>query len=340
MILCGAAGGYAVNSLGVPAGWLSGAMVATAVLAAAGVAVPLSASLRRTALAGTGIALGSAITPQMLRGFADYPLSLALMSLSVAGATWVGTRMLERLPGWTRATAFFSSVPGALSYVFIVASDTEGADLARIAVVQVLRVFLLMGLVPIVVAETGAPLMPLPSGPIDSLSLLAGMIAGGAALGYLLERAQLAAGMMFGAMAVTGVAHATGFAPGRPPPEFTQAAQVLIGTWVGARFVGFDWALLGKSLRASLGSFAAAVLIAVACAGLATLLLRIPFAQALVAFSPGGLEAMSILSIALGLNPVFVSAHHLARFMLISVTLPFIVRRWIASRPPTHESPR
>ena len=330
MIVCGAVGGYATASLGIPAGWLSGAMFMTAALAATGWAVPLSATVRRTALAGTGIALGSAITPAMLRGFLEYPLTLALMSVSVAGATWTGTRILERVPGWTRATAFFAAVPGALSYVFIVASDTDAADLPRIAVVQVIRVFLLMGLVPIVVAETGTPLVVPPIGPIDSLPLLALMIALGASFGYALERVRLAAGMMFGTMIVTGLAHATGFAPGRPPPEFTRAAQILIGTWVGARFIGFDWALFGRSLAASLGSFVIAVLIAGVCAGIATAWLGIPFAQSLVAFAPGGLEAMSILSIALGLNPVFVSAHHLARFMLISVTLPFVVRRWIA----------
>ena len=59
---------------------------------------------------------------------------------------------------------------------------------------------------------------------------------------------------------------------------------------------------------------------------------RSPFAQALVAFSPGGLEAMSLLSIALGLDPLFVSAHHLARFILISVTLPFVLRRYVLPR--------
>ena len=57
------------------------------------------------------------------------------------------------------------------------------------------------------------------------------------------------------------------------------------------------------------------------------------FAQTLVAFSPGGLESMSLLSIALALDPLFVSAHHLARFILISVTLPVALRRWVRPRP-------
>lgn len=326
----GAVGGFGTAALGIPAGWLSGAMFATAALAAVGVAVPFSTAVRRTALVGSGIAIGSAVTPAMLRGLASYPGTLALMTLAVAGVTWSGTRLLARLDGWSRPTAFFASVPGALSYVFTVATETETADLPRIAVVQVMRVFLLMGLVPLLVAETGAPLVAPPSPVVDPLPTLFALIGLGGALGLVLERARVAAGMMFGVMIVAAVAHASGLAPGRPPPAFTEAAQILVGTWVGARFVGFDWRLLGRSLFASSGSFLVAMAISAVCAGAGSALFRIPFAQALVAFAPGGLEAMSLLSIALGLDPLFVSAHHLARFILISVTLPFVLRRWIA----------
>lgn len=332
-ILGGAAGGFATAALGVPAGWLSGAMFATAVLAALGIAVPLSNHIRRVTFVGSGIAIGSAVTPAMLRGFAAYPGTLALMALSVAGATWSGTRLLSRLDGWSRETAFFASVPGALSYVFSVAAETPGADLPRIAVVQVMRVFLLMGLVPLLVAETGAPLIAPAPGPIDPLPVLLALLVFGAALGFVLERARVTAGMMFGAMIVAAVAHGTGIAPGRPPPAFTEAAQILIGVWVGARFVGFDWSLLGRSLVASFGSFLAAIAITALCAGAAAGVFDIPFAQALVAFSPGGLESMSLLSIALALDPLFVSAHHLARFILISATLPLALRRWVRPRP-------
>ena len=328
-ILGGAAGGFATAALGVPAGWLSGAMFATACLAALGVAVPLSEAVRRVTFVGSGIAIGSAVTPAMLRGFAAYPGTLALMAVSVAGATWSGAWLLSRLDGWSRETAFFASVPGALSYVFSVAAETSGADLPRIAVVQVMRVFLLMGLVPLLVAETGAPLIAPAPGPIDPLPVLLALLVLGAALGFVLERARVTAGMMFGAMIVAALAHGTGIAPGRPPPVFTEAAQILVGAWVGVRFVGFDWGLLGRSLVAAFGSFLAAIAITAVCAGVATYVFGLPFAQTLVAFAPGGLESMSLLSIALALDPLFVSAHHLARFILISVKLPFVLKRWV-----------
>ena len=45
----------------------------------------------------------------------------------------------------------------------------------------------------------------------------------------------------------------------------------------------------------------------------------------LVAYAPGGLEAMTILAFALHLDPAFVGAHHLWRFLYVSVMMPLAV---------------
>ena len=42
--------------------------------------------------------------------------------------------------------------------------------------------------------------------------------------------------------------------------------------------------------------------------------------------SAGGLEAMTMMAFALGLDPLFVGAHHIGRFLLISLSLPFAAR--------------
>lgn len=325
--------GAAVAAVGVPAGWLSGAMIGTAALAALGLAEPLSTPFRWAAMVSSGVAIGAAVTPEMLQKIAAYPLSIAVMSASVAISTFACAKILARAPGWSRSTAFFASVPGALSYVFAVAATQEEADLSRIAVVQVLRVFLLMGLVPLIVAESTTVAGAVQTGPIDPLSTLLVLTLLGAAAGYAMERGRVAGGMLFGAMLVSGGAHALSLA-GRPPPLVAIVAQVLIGAWVGVRFIGFDWRLFARSAPAALGSFFVAVAIAGIFAILAGLILSLPFAQTLLAFSPGGLEAMTLLAFALGIDPLYVGAHHLARFLLISFTLPFALKFWMRGAKP------
>ena len=330
LTIAGAAlAGAGVAAVGVPAGWLSGAMMGTALLAALRVAEPLSEPFRWAAMVSSGVAIGAAVTPQMLQKIAAYPVSIAIMAASVAISTFACAKMLERAPGWSRSTAFFASVPGALSYVFAVAATDEKADLSRIAVVQVLRVFLLMGFVPLIVAESGASLGGAPNGPIDPLPTLALLTIFGGLVGYMMERAKVAGGMLFGAMLVSGGAHALSIAPGSPPPIVAILAQVLIGAWVGARFIGFDWRLFAKSAPAALGSFFVAVAVVGFFAVGAGVLLSLPFAQTLLAFSPGGLEAMTLLAFAMGIDPLYVGAHHLARFLLISFTLPLALRFWM-----------
>ena len=52
-----------------------------------------------------------------------------------------------------------------------------------------------------------------------------------------------------------------------------------------------------------------------------------------IAFAPGGLEAMTLLAFSLGLDPLYVGSHHLARFILISLSLPFVLRLVLGPAP-------
>ena len=316
------------NQLGVPAGWMSGAMVAMAILACFDKAEKLAEPVRVVAMLASGIAIGAGMTPQMLHGFGRYPASMALMACAVVAITITGALIMRRVPGFSRETAFFSAIPGALSYVFAVAITTT-ADLPRIAVVQVLRVFVLMAVLPLIVAQTGVAVASPSASVFDPLWLVALMFPASLLVGLALERAGVAGGLLFGAMVVSGVLHGSGFAPGHLPALVALAAQVLVGAWSGARFAGFDWRLLGRLVFVSLGSCALAISLAAGFAGCATLWLHIPFAQALLAFAPGGLEAMTLLAFALGVDPLFVGAHHLARFVLISLALPVVARFWL-----------
>jgi uncharacterized membrane protein AbrB (regulator of aidB expression) len=58
-----------------------------------------------------------------------------------------------------------------------------------------------------------------------------------------------------------------------------------------------------------------------------------------IAYAPGGLEAMTILAFALNLDPVYVGVHQTARFIVISLLVPVAVhhlrRRKRLPKPPS-----
>ena len=151
------------------------------------------------------------------------------------------------------------------------------------------------------------------------------------------RRFRIAPPFLYSAIGVSALAHGLGIAPGRPDPIVQIGAQALVGAWVGTRFIGFDWTLLRSLLPAAFFAFAGALLAAVAFAAATAALIKAPFVQVLVAFAPGGLEAMTMMAFALGLDPLFVGVHHFARFLLISAALPIVAKALGSTSRPSRQ---
>ena len=110
----------------------------------------------------------------------------------------------------------------------------------------------------------------------------------------------------------------------------------MIGAFIGQRFRGLEGMSVLRAAPAALLSFAASLALSALGAAAVTVLVGVPFGETAVAFAPGGLEAMTVLAFALGLDPVYVGVHHLARFLLVGALVPIAFRWWPALRrkPP------
>ena len=51
-----------------------------------------------------------------------------------------------------------------------------------------------------------------------------------------------------------------------------------------------------------------------------------PIANIVVAFSPGAQDTMMVLALALHLDPVYVAAHHVARFVVTALSIALAAR--------------
>jgi hypothetical protein len=52
---------------------------------------------------------------------------------------------------------------------------------------------------------------------------------------------------------------------------------------------------------------------------------QVRLSDVVVAFAPGAMDAMLALALTLHIDPVFVGAHHLSRFIFVSIVTPGIV---------------
>ena len=61
------------------------------------------------------------------------------------------------------------------------------------------------------------------------------------------------------------------------------------------------------------------------------MLMSVRAADAVLAFAPGAQDTMMVLALALHLDPVFVGALQLSRFLLVSMLVPFLAHRIAAA---------
>jgi uncharacterized membrane protein AbrB (regulator of aidB expression) len=78
-------------------------------------------------------------------------------------------------------------------------------------------------------------------------------------------------------------------------------------------------------ISAALGSFAIAILVSAMFVAVIVLTTHVRAADLIVAFAPGAMDAMLALALTLHIDPIFVGAHHLSRFVFVTIAIPGIV---------------
>ena len=325
-LVIGSAGGALFLWANLPGGLISGAMIAVGVAAIAGRPLSLPPILTQSVLLLLGISLGSLVSRQLLQHIGTYPLTVGLLALATFCSTLGSSLYLQRMHGWDRTSAFLAASPGALSQITMLAME-RGADVSAIAVVQTMRVIILTAALPLLLTVTGlAPSSP-PAAAIAVASPLelAGLIAAAIAVALLLRLMNFPASWMFGAMIGSSVLHGTGMVEGGLPPSLRGIALIGIGALIGTRFARMKTSILLSHVNAALASFAIAIAISAAFVGVIVLSTHVGFADTIVAFAPGAMDAMLALALTLHIDPIFVGAHHLSRFVFVTIATPGII---------------
>lgn len=329
-----AVGGWIFWYLRMPLAFMIGAMIFCTVAALAGVKVQTPGRLRFVMITVLGVMLGSAFTPEALANFDRWLPSLATLIVFIVLVAGVISYTLRRHYGWDPVTAYFSGMPGGFS-VMVILAEGFGGDDRKVALIHAVRIMLTVMTIPFWfrLFEGYEPSATGPTGALadvgyQDLAVLAACAVIGFPVGRLLR---LPSAAMLGPTLVSGLVHYFGLTHATPPSEIINIAQVVIGASVGCRFVGVSilsvlgvvWIGIVSTLFMILAATGAAYLLA-NTTGLA-------FDAVLLAFAPGGLAEMTLISLALGIDVAFVSTHHMLRiaFMMITGPLAFrILKRW------------
>ena len=328
----GAAGAGLGWVLSFPVYLLTGPAAVATALGLAGVRLGLPDGLRGAAFVVIGTGIGAGVDPRATAALLTWPVAFAVLAAMLVGLMAVSQQMLWRVFGFSRRDAVLAAAPGHLSYVLSIGAAT-GSDVARIAVVQSIRLLALTFLVPLAALALGIEVTGtiLPPGATMGPGQTAALLLAGLAAGGILHRLGVPAPLLLGALATSTLAHLTDLTPGTLAPWLAVPGFAILGTLIGSRFAGVPLGVL----RRAVGAGAAVTVLAVGVSALAALavaaIIGMPPAHLLIAFAPGGFETMIAIGAVLGASPGFVAACHVARLLILSVLVPWMLPRDPAS---------
>jgi hypothetical protein len=324
-ILIAALGGLAATLLGLPAGWLMGGALAVTVAAMAGVPVAMPGRVRDVAFVLIGMSMGASVAPDSLTLLRSWPISLLGLAVElvviIALTGWMLTKLFRLDPG----TAYLSSFPGHLSFVMSIASAGVG-DARQIAIIQVIRIFMLTIVVPL--GSVFLPIdhfaVPAPTSFLSVWELLA-LAAGCVLVGLVFIRLKVPAGLVLGSMAAATAAKLGGLYDGSIPGPLVIGTFILTGALIGSRFAGITRKEFVQAAKGGVIATGMTVGIVTLVAWVVSLLVDMPYGQLWLGLSPGALEGMGALGIALGYDTAFIAAHHVIRLLMLSFAIPLVV---------------
>lgn len=342
-ILAGATGGAVAAWVGIPLAWMVGAMLACTVAAVLSlerpvltVAVPLT--LRRAMIAVLGVMLGAGFTPDLLTRVADWWSTVAGLVLYVLVSSAAAVLYCQRIGRLGQTTGFFSAMPGGLGEMMLLL-DSYGGNPRVLAIMHGVRIMLLVITLPWILQAIEGPILQDQAATaaaghvLPDISDLAIMVAC-AGVGWLVAaRLRIPAATLVGPLLLSAAVHLTGVTAASVPQELVAAAQVVVGASIGCRFAGSEWPLLRKAFVLSLGLIALLLVLCIAGAWLLHVATGVPLANCVLAFAPGGLAEMTLIALAMDIDPAFVATHHVIRIILLVLFAP-IAYRLLYGPPP------
>lgn len=320
-----AVGGFLALLVGVPAGLLAGGALAVSIATLAGFRTAVPDRIRNAIFVLVGLSMGASVAPDSLSLMSQWPVTLVALVLELVLIVVAVGFVLQKIFRLDRGTAYLSSFPGHLSMIMALAASGVGQP-RQIVVIQVTRVMILTLAVPVGALLVAHPVPDVASAPeIMSVVELALIGAGCALTGWVFSRLNVPAAYVLGSMGFATVAKLAGLYDGAMHPWLVNLTLISIGAVIGSRFAGLTRAELQGAALGGLVSTALTIGIVTLFALGAAQLVDIPFGQIWIGLSPGALETMGALGVALGYDTAFIAAHQVARLLLLGFGIPLVV---------------
>lgn len=336
LLAIGTLGGEAAYALSLPLPFMIGSLMATAAVAILAPArfpegYLFPNKFRTTVITLIGVAIGSRVSPEVLSGAAVYIPSLLAILLFVPLSHMAGYRILRHAGGYDRTDAFFGAAPGGFVESITMAEEA-GADIRHVAMLHFLRIILVIVIVPFLMslylghAVGSAQGARLGDTGFDATGLAIAVAAAGVGYG-LGQIVHLPARHIIGPIIVAAILAGGGLAQPQVPGVLVAAAQIVIGTSLGARFAGASLRMLSRAFGLSLLLVTASLLLGLLIAWILHMMTGLATEALILSFTPGGVTEMALIALAISGNSAIVVAHHVLRIITTVLMMSTFLRR-------------
>ena len=317
--------------LGLPSPALFGGLLAGLVRALGirrRIAVPAPAMTAAQAV--VGVSMGALVDPATLSAVAANWLPVLLVTVGTLVLSLLAGLTLRLQPGISPVTGAFALIAGGASGIIVMAREL-GADERMVAVLQYLRVLLIVVLMPVIAtvlygASPSSGSSAGADGPGWPIGLLftVGCGVAGLVVGRL---TRLPVPALLGPLVLAAALDLSGVGKGAEVPALVgTAAFLVIGLQVGLSFTRESLATIGRALPLALGVILGLI---AASAGLGAVLAATTGASTLdgyLATTPGGLYAVLATATDSGADATFVLAVQVLRLFVMLLSAPLVAR--------------
>ena len=160
-----------------------------------------------------------------------------------------------------------------------------------------------------------------------SLSDLAILLVAGVGGWWIAKALGLPGAQMVGPLIASAALHVTGITAAKPPMELIVASQVVIGAYIGSRYVGETLSMVGSAIVLAFGHVSIMLVIAASFAYVLQVVFDVPVMTGMLSFAPGGMSEIGLIALGLGLDVGFVATIQVSRLLTIALFAPWAFRR-------------
>ena len=289
----------------LPLAWFLGPMLATSLAALMGLKIKMPRLVLSSILILLGLYIGNYIDKDLFSQIHEWALTSVIMLFYILISIFVVSKYLQKYSNYEKKTSIFSSAPGALGPLMILAEDQK-SDLSHVATSHLIRLIIIITIFPFFVNSyyvEGQLQEVQQNFENQNIYHLFILIIFSIILILFFNKIKFPAALLAGTLVASGILQITEIASYKISPDIVDYCLLILGSSVGCRFANKTFYEISKNAFHSLVATFLLVFLGLLAAYVASLVIDKNIFSLILSYCPGGIYEVAVIAIFFDLDP-------------------------------------